>query len=1520
MLAKRKLRDLENQIVSGVLPDTRAFDDIRRTIERLARLCPAGQEGQLRKLEDELNDVLREGRDRYVQAIDEALSDPAQLLDSQEQVSIWIDVLGHLSDPVLVSEKRQQFNRVVQSERARRLLRDTKAQIEKLWAKGKEATTPNAIVRAFEDALHLSRDAVRQAIQFQASQEILTELRELKSRANNRYDDARRRHLQPVTLDQLEEFSKVITEVEALANDDPNTLVSYYPTVDSTPDEVTLIPVSDALLIARERWAGFVGDKTHQYRRKAEQRLAANDPEGAQEAINELWKLDVPDPEVLLDPDRSPVEISGDLRTELRSTLEKIEQAKAALRQFRLLLNNASNASTPDEAWGYLIEAEQSFPEFVGKASWPDVQQDVLARYREELQARLGDARNALIQGEYQDFMTVIDGVIHAVAGYRDLEEIAREADQLKQVSQDLQRTLQEIDKDLKSREPERAQQAQAKLSQLEKRMSAAGLVEPEDIVVMRTRVDAAVQSDALLARLRSDAESYDIDTLEKALTDARSAMENIPGDRAPELVAIRSFLEAKQAFVLGQFAYEQGDLERALKHLQQAAQHSQLRDKSEKLLREVQETEQADQEVRSALDTIASQPPCQAVKTLRKLRDKPTRLRRELNDALRDAEDRCCEDLVTKLVAVREQRDFDVEAVQQALDQLDSIDTQRASELKRELKPSIANREAQLAWDQEQWTQAREKWEEAARLDRTFEIRFLAALKQETLDLVRLIAQPLPGQAVNELEQKLAHELPGDPHLLFELAQARLFLASGMAWSDAEELFGKAAQVAEQARQGIGRWKVSLPKYERERQRLLADLGQPIEDLDVLLNEVQTLTKRIRLQKGIADHKARIEDYFDTDSERKRGFLHALSALRWKERMQRWLQQDPEVGNEIERWWHDLVDRTAFALEIRLEQIADRIDLVEDAGGLHHPVTEVEATHVWDALETRLIILVLDPDNPQGREACTKLPTQVSRLRERFDVEMQNTSGAGLPGPECQVVEHHIEHLVPLYNRMRILGGALDHLVARSGSDHLIQPPGLTWEDLRNRFQELARPFQEFLADLSRFKAVKDRVQQQIQAALCTGEWGYIETVLNPPPASESLIPAQLRNHRTFKCLHKELKRNIGFRERQVRRRDEVLWCLEWQEELDAKEWQKNNSRGVQYQYETRRQQEGDETKDLTEREWVERMVETHRRQARTPVEVYSLLELALDRLDDMQREDEADKCCLRPTLSWTDPITRRKRVGAEEIREALLPLLTEIDDLRRWLHPVTGGRLPPRRGNPVNVETSIQTGAPSAGRVNWKQICQDVDELRQARQFDEAIKECQRALGEEKNPTKTKTDASSHPEEGTDIEGNAREETRAKTDASRQPESHVWSLIEVQEYLSGQNPQAGTWLHSGLARMLADYAEKLREDVEKDIQEANAGIQRLHTFESNYETAWQDFSARLAVYLPLRQKSQWPLIGRIWQRSAERARWEAIKAYDRCHQICPKDPNLLAQRRILEYEHVDTDILPLWEEKESR
>ena len=543
-------------------------------------------------------------------------------------------------------------------------------------------------------------------------------------------------------------------------------------------------------------------------------------------------------------------------------------------------------------------------------------------------------------------------------------------------------------------------------------------------------------------------------------------------------------------------------------------------------------------------------------------------------------------------------------------------------------------------------------------------------------------------------------------------------------------------------------------------------------------------------------------------------------------------------------------------------------------------------------------MILVLEPSNPEGQQACNELINQVALLSGRFEQEMANKDGTGLAKEDSGVLKAHIDHLMPLYDRMRVLGNVLEYLSHRDFTA-APQAPNANWAHQYHNFQDKAQPFLRFLRALMSARTVQEQLQAQIQSALCTGEWDYLDSILEPGPgASNSPIPGDVRDHRAFRWLKTQLEANKRLRAQQVRRRDEILACLTWQV-LETKGWDLINSRHAQPNASSQPNPDGGRDvaqrplQEAEARAWADQHIVFLRAEARTPVEVKSLLEVALELLAEMCSADEGDKCCVQQEMSWREPITHQEKTGLQEIGQALAPLLVEIDALRQWLQPITGGRLP-ATWQPAATGPGAPSTVADSGAVEWPKLRDEVDELRQKRRFPDAIERCQLAVF------------------------GAQHSAGADTEHLRNDAAAARPVTVAQQYLRTGDPLGGRRPYTGMGQMLIEAAKQWQSQLGQGVAEGVRAIELLGNMRSEYEKNWQTFKASLRLYLSLRRKARLPLLGRAWKDRAADAQRKASQAFEDCYAICPKDPNLLAQQGLLDIMQLP-EVRPLWKPNQS-
>src|SRR5207244_3906283 len=105
--------------------------------------------------------------------------------------------------------------------------------------------------------------------------------------------------------------------------------------------------------------------------------------------------------------------------------------------------------------------------------------------------------------------------------------------------------------------------------------------------------------------------------------------------------------------------------------------------------------------------------------------------------------------------------------------------------------------------------------------------------------------------------------------------------------------------------------------------------------------------------------------------------------------------------------------------------------------------------------------------------------------------------------------------------------------------------------------------------------------------------------------------LPDAYRNHRTVVWLRDHfLPTNRARRDKVMRWRDEVSWCLRYQD-LEGEPWQDSALSSARMAIPpVPRSDVREKARKLSDEPWARQILQSYRRDARTPIEVYSLLE----------------------------------------------------------------------------------------------------------------------------------------------------------------------------------------------------------------------------------------------------------------------------------------------------------------------
>jgi hypothetical protein len=877
-----KIQELHAQLRESPVPNFQAIAELKANLQALRGSASKLEADELHEAERRFVDYLRQAKGRLKGWVTEQLQASVATLDEAEREALEaaIDKFGPaFDDPALTTQLRGELQAQTRAISLKKLWEDTEAAVHDLWRQGEysDVSTQNSL-GLFETARTKSVQAQNDALERQAPIEVLDKFKALAAQATARYDDFRKRNYIPRTLDETFRFGELIERLESLRAEDPAALVDYYRGVGYDETFLEPIPVDKALDMARRRWQARVNEQLQTYISTAEASLSQHKPDEAREAINRVTKLSISSPESLLQPN-PPLLIHDDLKAPLSQTLQKIAQGEQALKEFRATLNRSDAIGNPEESWAILMEAEQKYNQFVGRDPlWAEVRPRVLTRYNRDLGEQIDLTVGLLVAGNTEAARTLARTVEQKAGADQFFDEVRGRAARLLQLCDDVQNTVAQANGAIQSRKPDEMQQAMSSLTLLKQRMGSTFERLAQDgiqiVTTAEAALDIALNAQKTLAQLSFEADSHDdVDQLRSVLERVNSSVSNVSTEFAGELAALQVFLQAKIALTMGHRYKVDKQFSSALTELRKAEAHPRTSGRARELLSELQNIEEADHEVKKTLEDAPRLSPCDRVARLRSKLNLPSTIASELRLALREAEEQCSVVLARELAALKLGDVFDVQEISDKQELLGQTNPEAARRLNTRLAAIIADREARIHWEKEEWRMAGEKWQAAENQDQSRPILRhlrLAALKQAILSDARLTSIDIAEQ-VYHLEQRLHNDLPSDPDLLLALAE----LMRRQALDRTDELYElpttdtddrsmnqvmdilmRGKRMLGNALSRLGNWKTWQDDYEKVRTQMLSTGSIPIEPVEARLARAQDLQQVMGVEADLIRRK----------------------------------------------------------------------------------------------------------------------------------------------------------------------------------------------------------------------------------------------------------------------------------------------------------------------------------------------------------------------------------------------------------------------------------------------------------------------------------------------------------------------------------------------------------------------------------------------------------------------------------------------------------------------------------------
>jgi hypothetical protein len=565
----------------------------------------------------------------------------------------------------------------------------------------------------------------------------------------------------------------------------------------------------------------------------------------------------------------------------------------------------------------------------------------------------------------------------------------------------------------------------------------------------------------------------------------------------------------------------------------------------------------------------------------------------------------------------------------------------------------------------------------------------------------------------------------------------------------------------------------------------------------------------------------------------------------------------------DFNRWWTVLSTRVYMSAKLRMP---DSVVPASDLLG-------ADNQKGWQEVEDRLLLLTIEPTDKDGLEVCALIYDLVRLLGDRVQATVNNKSGIGFgKAPLDKVIDEQIMSVVALLQRVRTLREALQQITQLAAANPTFPaPPGQdswgaegAWQLLSEEFnRDRYTALKKFHEQLIEFKNRRDDIINQIDGALTTGRLDMITLDGIHPDFSEHPTKRHLA------ALH-EHKRNLYTELRELQA--QVTRCLEYQH-LDATPWSQPLPLPI-----TRRDPQAAPL-EFGERTKAIEQYHRHKALAATPVEFKSLLEAAWELLRRMKRKDPQDSCGFQQKLEWVNTPTGSPSIGFIEIEEALQENLKEINNLRKWLHPIAGGQMY-QVGTGLRGDAQGRSSASDWSVVPYLKLRADADAHRRRREFTEAI----RILDGE-------------------ILGTPRDTSPGVQDQPPTPPGPTYKpLPEVVTYIRSEKSDEALHPRTGVGKMLVSYAKRQLVIYECETALARRGLDTLRAWESEHEVRWRTFEGDLNAYRGMKIKADRAFVNKkARQDEATQAKSQAIGSYYMCHQLCPDDPHLITQRENL-------------------
>lgn len=1356
----------------------------------------------------------------------------AGLKDIQFRLNSIIALVPERKTDSDFAEQETNLRRLLKKAEGKRRLQKLQKDVEKLWQKAEaiEQQAGGPAVSNCREAQLLVEAETSEG--WDTKDEIA--LIHLQTEAKKRYDDMRRRHEIPITKQAGDQLVELVLEFTQRAEENPDEIVTYFKLRSERAfdgEDAEPMPVGEALGIARDNLQQFWKQKITQYIHEAEEKLEANKPQEARNAL-QAWNM-LPG----LNDDRIDLALHPDDSLRIEQLEEKIEPVFLAYQEAKKLLDQAEWSSATDPKGAY--EKWQKAQEKYGHLSrLEDIKKQIVENADKRLEALLIEANNYLKKEAWsltKERLNRIQNLIEIdnslTAKYQDqhleLHRVHEMVDPV--ISEDIEQSsieaeinhLEKLEKNYADSYWPSWTRLQDRLIELKGRSSVNNLIEEaekhydpncslEDI--QRLQQDAERMATQLPHGLTSDDEQR-LTTVISSLkawsgfAQARDELEQVDQLRhtegqeiettsPPNLKRIAEGIEAAKKDPGARQALKSTNFEFTYQSLTRNDTQS-----KQDLVRVEELASTADreswQEILSLTQTWLQKMTSHRLEwlqTKQMAQEKLAQLlKKEINQLINKARHEWYETLDYE--RMKELRSITGEylATGKAMDDLLNL-------MEEPLAMANAHNLQRLGQNGYiSWKRVEQAWEEA---------------KDKVIDnedmYTYCLRQAKQAYKKNKLREVILQEEGSQTaeQILLHLIRDPILQNDWEVWYSRGEYGLKAArhlvhkfQTAEATTEADRLLSMARESFNRSQRITVSEeiIDSRVTKIPNLLHEINQLTRLLEAQHSLLD-KIQISDRFLTAN-------NCREVRKTYEEGRDNLKQYKTLEPLFEKFWNNQVQELRKQLEEQLNRLDTSVNRVDVQIALHILLPGDPE------IEGELLGLIQSELHTIKNEIYELVDDRsASRFRERIGHENRDYSEKDI----AKLQLNEVNRMLETARNTQILLEKLDRL------------------DLSGSLDQEIRQLEDWSKQLRELINIQEQIRTLGQDGLSRPEqFDVADYILRQGrglnPGNQKQIPQVFQDqaHPTSRWCSNFIQTQKARRDRQVEYKNQIEWCLKYEKVTNPENFPQS-------------------IRDSVEAKFVEE--ELKPKLESMYVQQYPL-EVALSLLEDMETHDVNDDCGLQEELSYRDPDNANQLYrSAPVIKEVIKRKVKQIHILRQWLLRYTSqGSLAP-------------TFYP--GTVDWLSHKEKIEEKRDSgpEGLQEANKLCQRLI--------------SGDEEGTykglwSLERTYQALSREKMD------SHLRQEM-------GLNPEDPLLLNP-IAREIDKKREKFQQEWIRQLEECKTLRKDIEYRLKHFQEYWNNFRD---AYLNLRG----PFLFRRLSQSSE---WQNfMEAYRVFCQICPQYP----------------------------